>query len=317
MRNVILLTIFLLFPMTSFHGQTENSAPVIWERYRFGDEKLSVLLPKMPVRLPTFARCGELQTVTYFAYAEGAVYELKISSKPSKYAIPKECPKNPYFGPETLENRLSAFRSEAEIINETVSDKVPQWRKLTGKNYTRWFVSDIEKNNRWIEMAVIHYADQKPDLGRFLDSLEFPSEAGKEVGEGTITLGDPGIATERTSIATPTEEKDKPAGGVIGPGNGSGRSTSAAITLPLVAVARPKASYTQEARKAGVTGMVRLKVTFLSNGAVGAVVPVAALSHGLTEQAIAAARRTVFLPKKVNGIPVSIVQTIEYSFSIY
>jgi hypothetical protein len=41
------------------------------------------------------------------------------------------------------------------------------------------------------------------------------------------------------------------------------------------------------------------------------------LKYGLTEQAINAARRLVFLPKRVNETPVNSVVTIEYTFSIY
>jgi TonB family protein len=82
-------------------------------------------------------------------------------------------------------------------------------------------------------------------------------------------------------------------------------------------VAKEKARYTDEARRANVQGMVRLKVTLLANGAVGSVVVVKDLSHGLTENAVFAAKRLVFLPKRVEGKPVTVVVTVEYGFSIY
>ncbi|MEP6705334.1 MAG: energy transducer TonB [Acidobacteriota bacterium] len=66
-----------------------------------------------------------------------------------------------------------------------------------------------------------------------------------------------------------------------------------------------------------VEGPVRLKITLLKNGGVGSVVAVTTLSHGLTENAIAAANRILFLPKRVNGTPVSVVVTREYTFTIY
>ena len=66
-----------------------------------------------------------------------------------------------------------------------------------------------------------------------------------------------------------------------------------------------------------IQGSVTLKVTFLANGGIGSVTPVSGLPYGLTEQAIMAARRMVFLPFKRNNTTVSVTKTVVYSFSIY
>ena len=47
------------------------------------------------------------------------------------------------------------------------------------------------------------------------------------------------------------------------------------------------------------------------------VTVVRGLPHGLSERAIAAAKQIRFEPKKVNGVPVTVAQTFEYTFSIY
>jgi len=39
--------------------------------------------------------------------------------------------------------------------------------------------------------------------------------------------------------------------------------------------------------------------------------------EGLSEQAIAAAKKIVFLPKRVNGVNINVAKMIEYSFHIY
>ena len=72
-----------------------------------------------------------------------------------------------------------------------------------------------------------------------------------------------------------------------------------------------------EARRAGKQGTVILRVTFLANGSIGGISAVKGLPNGLTEQAIAAARRISFEPAKINGSPQSVTKQIEYSFSIY
>lgn len=109
-----------------------------------------------------------------------------------------------------------------------------------------------------------------------------------------------------------------------GDGDGTGRGGSggppprvAGVTSPVKILSKPQAKYNDAGRTNGVQGSVRLKVTLLANGSVGSITPVTRLPHGLTEQAIAAARQIRFEPAKQNGIPVSRTVTIDYTFSIY
>ncbi len=89
------------------------------------------------------------------------------------------------------------------------------------------------------------------------------------------------------------------------------------VTAPFKILSKPRATYTDAARTNNVQGSVLVKVTLLSSGAVGSVSVVRGLPHGLSERAIAAAKQIRFEPKKVNGVPVSVTQTFEYTFSIY
>ena len=108
-----------------------------------------------------------------------------------------------------------------------------------------------------------------------------------------------------------------------GDGDDSGRrippppSRPVGVTSAYKILAKPQAKYNDAGRTNGVQGSVRLKITLLASGQVGSITPVTRLPHGLTEQAIAAARQLRFEPKKVNGVPVSTIVTIDYSFSIY
>lgn len=85
----------------------------------------------------------------------------------------------------------------------------------------------------------------------------------------------------------------------------------------LQILSKPKAAYTDAARSNGIEGHVRLKVMLLASGQVGSIVPVSKLPYGLTEQAIAAARKIRFEPKKVDGVPVTTTVTFDYGFNIY
>lgn len=86
---------------------------------------------------------------------------------------------------------------------------------------------------------------------------------------------------------------------------------------PLRILQKHKAQYTDVARNNGIEGKVTLRVTFLANGEIGRISVVEGLPHGLTEQAIAAARKFRFEPELVRGIPTTTTRPVTYSFDIY
>lgn len=110
-------------------------------------------------------------------------------------------------------------------------------------------------------------------------------------------------------------------GNGLGDGDGSGGSAppprSVGVTQGIKILSKPRPGYTDTARQKNIQGTVILRVTFLGSGAIGSISAVKGLSDGLTEQAIAAARRISFEPAKVNGVPQSVTKQIEYTFSIY
>lgn len=116
-------------------------------------------------------------------------------------------------------------------------------------------------------------------------------------------------------------------GGGLGNGNGNGTGNgddgngppprAVGVTSGIKILSKPRPGYTDSARQANIQGTVILRVTFLANGSIGGISAVKGLPNGLTEQAIAAARRISFEPAKINGSPQSVTKQIEYSFSIY
>lgn len=133
-------------------------------------------------------------------------------------------------------------------------------------------------------------------VGAFYLTSPFDVPVPNASGTGTVFYGPGGVSCWRTSK-----------------GDGTGSATTSKLSI----ISKPAAAYTDEARVNEVEGTVRLKVTMLASGDVGSITPVTRLPHGLTEQAVAAARKIEFEPKKVNGVPVSTVVTVEYSFEIY
>ena len=89
------------------------------------------------------------------------------------------------------------------------------------------------------------------------------------------------------------------------------------VTQAIKIISKPSPPFTDTARTQQIQGVVRLKVTFLASGQIGSISTVSGLSGGLTEQAIAAARRIQFEPAKKNGVPIPSIKTIEYNFTLY
>src|SRR5262245_20529512 len=77
---------------------------------------------------------------------------------------------------------------------------------------------------------------------------------------------------------------------------------------------REKADYTKEARLAGVRGTVILMVVFANEGVLKHILVLQGLSHGLTGQAIAAARKIKFTPAMRDGKPTPVIGALEFYF---
>jgi protein TonB len=80
--------------------------------------------------------------------------------------------------------------------------------------------------------------------------------------------------------------------------------------------AKPKPSYTREARRNGIQGFVALKVLLSARGKIDRIRVVKGLAAGLTENAIRAACRMEFKPAMKDGKPVSQWVTAEYVFRL-
>lgn len=88
-------------------------------------------------------------------------------------------------------------------------------------------------------------------------------------------------------------------------------------TVAMKILSKPRAIYTEAARKNERSGTVTLRVSFMANGSIGNIVVVSGLPDGLTEQAIAAAKTIQFEPAKKNGSPVSVTRQVQYTFTMY
>lgn len=299
----ILIPLLLLFFNISIFAQSEQYAvPIKWERYKIADKDVSILFPKLPVVLKSTDDCNETENRVYYAYAEEVVYLMKIYSKTKKKA-PKSCKEKGSFNEKSLNSRiqeLKKFSDNAEVSESIQNDK--KIIKLKKDFSTDWVFDDL-KNDRWFELSVSHRKNADINVKDFFESIIFSDNpVGTEINDGAKQVfGDLELKQEKTSDAE----------------NGLSLKPQTDKTLPLQIITKPRPGYTDAARQNNVQGTVTLRVTFLASGGIGSVSVVSALGYGLTEKAIAAARKIAFLPVNRNDKNINVTKSVQFSFSIY
>ena len=330
MRILPLIFLIVVASSVAAAGQSvRTDAPINWERYRVAGTDISIEFPKLPIRIDSANPCDQLKSSEYFAYAKDTAYRLKVVSKNTAEAF--FCQKRREFGLGLFNEQL-AEQKNAYSANEI--SNIGSFKDVTilSRKFWRTYVIDDLERDRWVELSVVSRdQDAKPDQ-RFVASFRTNDKDRKitDIGKGSpVTLGDL-VTPPDASSELPRSEKDFPSDGadkqsITGEGNGNGKDGSGLAeknskepgTSGLVLVARPRPPYTDSARQNQEQGTVILRVTFTKNGSIGTVSVVKTLEFGLTEQAIAAARRIVFLPAKLGNVNVSVVKQVEYKYTLY
>lgn len=293
MFRQIAILLLICFASLSAFAQTEKyTAPVKWERYKVGNKDISVLFPKLPVLVGSSDACRGEETKQYATYADQTVYGLIITSKVKTPVFCSQIKGFKEFDEQSFADRLVELKNSSPETKETnfKQDNLTVI-KIVAKITTYWLINDFA-NKRWFELLITDGNEEKAEVKNFIKSLEINKKTqGIEIGNGVDrTLGDENVKT--------IESKD---------------GDTSAIIISL----RPQPRYTEAARKASVQGTTTLKVTFLANGGIGSISPEDELPNGLTEQAVLAAQRIVFIPPKRNGISYAVSKRVIYHFTIY
>ena len=107
-----------------------------------------------------------------------------------------------------------------------------------------------------------------------------------------------------------------------GIGDGTGGGTGGGPYRPGSGVEPPrllrevKASYTDEARRAGISGEVEMEITIRRDGSVSDVRILRGLGGGLNERAAAAVRQWRFAPARLKGTPVDVIVEVAVEFTL-
>ena len=191
-------------------------------------------------------------------------------------------------------------------------------------------IAGVNTGSRILVVQAVTLDESSPIAERFVSKFK--------AGLSTEEAGDPTPApTDGTVQILPPDDVGPGIGSGSGSGIGSGTGSGAGIgsgvgggisstavrppppagNRPIKIDVRPRPGYTELGRLYEINGTVVLRVAFLETGKIGVVSVVKGLPFGLTQQAVAAAKRITFEPQIIDGRPSSTTKAVEYSFSIY
>ena len=291
MKKSISLPICLLVIIATsaaIRAQESGLGPRInWLTYTVKGEEFSVSLPKLPAMMTSEGvrkEDGKRRLERYLkTYDEGVDYIIETFENPEKRRSLEqfiaEEGLNARYDPDT--KRSLTLDGFAGIEYSSSSDTSPGRMQIfvTEKHLYRF-------------VATGPRARTQPLVGIFFSSIKLGKKLdGKEVSDG------PGHSTP---LLSDTGER------VF-----TGREVDTKVRL----LKKPEPVYTVEARKNKITGTVMLKAVFSHTGEVTNIHLVSGLPYGLTNQAIAAARKITFTPAMKDGKPVSMWIQLEYNFN--
>jgi len=223
------------------------------------------------------------------------------------------------------------FKAWSDPNRDTSSDQVIKLGDFIGRWYTQtsektgtqyyWF--QFASSHGWYSVSVRVPKDDSEIAQRFIRSIRLKGKPIiKGVAPDTSESQTVRVDTYKTSDLFKQALKEQPNAkdlrleeysGPLGPT----RIDSTIYSRDLMILEKPRPSYTDEARMHNITGTVRLRVTFLADGTIGAIKVAKSLDKGLDRQTFEAAKRMKFVPAEIDGKPVDIEQYVEYTFSIY
>lgn len=274
---LILISTLLLLP-TIVNGQSPSAT---WLRYTVKGEEFSVILPAEPTlkTLPvsqTRLQKDRHERVLEAKTADGQVYAVYFSEN----LKPRQSLED-FIAEQNKDSRLNPSTAR----NVTIG-------KIHGKEYLSHDAKITEQlfvtDKRLYRFVMRGATAEQNVVQQFFSSIMLgKDQEGIEVQEG-VPVQPP--ADERIYIGREVDQKAR------------------LLTLP-------EPSYTDEARARAIMGTVVLKVVFSSTGQVTNIRVAQGVPYGLTERAIAAARKIKFIPAMKDGKPVSMWMQLEYNFS--
>lgn len=275
-----------LILVSSLYARAQ-SAPESWQRYTVAAQQFSVALPTLPAMTTTmryfFPSGKKRQEIQLGAYAGGLVYQVNVCEN-------GELRKSLHdFMAEQTVHWKANLASAHDIELGGIPGKELLFPARRGPEASRFFATESRLYHFSVGGAT---TNDDPRVKYFLASIVL----GKRQ-DGIVVTDGPGSPYEQDTGEAPLSGKD--------------------VDQKIVLAQKPEPVYTEAARQNEVTGTVILKAVFTSAGNVSDIRVVSGLPFGLTEIAVAAARKIKFYPALKDGKRVSTLLQLEYNFDLY
>jgi TonB family protein len=309
MKTLLILTIVITACAGGVRAQTENNDK--WSSVSPGGEEFSITAP---ASFDGTAVSDKNASRRYYAVSNGAYY-----------FIFSDDPKDSW---QTKTVLSFVAENKATPVKRTIGGLTAEEYFFTGSDAYSHRVMVVQTARRTYVFQTASPLRDDPGPDRFIESIRFDKSAVGKVGGAAglrTVLSATGLTGKGTGNGTSMGAGSSGSGTGMGSGSGGGSGggmgtgvgDSGSNTKSLKLLTKPAAGYNDLARFYGITGTVRVRVTFQSDGKVGPVSPVNSLPFGLTGAAVEAAKGIKFEPAVREGVPYSVTKTVEYSFSIY
>jgi TonB family protein len=260
-----------------------------------------------------------------------ALQAVTVAGIPDRTAI---APGN-VFGPGPV-GPVGRLVVNAETKNESLGSQMIEGVAAEGTRVTYTIPAGSMGNERPIEATYERWYSKELHLDVLIKSVD--PRSGESTQQMTkINHGEPDPAlfeippdytvqefTPRSAVMSGVESDEAAKANLLSGDmrNRAGGLDDRTAPKPMSASLKPtilykvKASYTEDARRNRIEGVVVLNVVFAANGAIHSIRVVQGLPDGLTEKAIEAARKTRFQPAVENGAPVSVRGDLSFTFSL-
>lgn len=284
-----------------------------WKHYQPENEEFSV---ETPIDLRSIGGSGPKVSRKYFA-STGKTYLYVFSDPTSSPDFAKVVARFASASEKSLETGESSPKTQ----QISFLDHFGYWQNIViSRSETRIYTAQSVSESQDDEIAkrfIKSFVTGQDPVATVEKPEVTPSENPTAPDSETpVALMAPSLRSGSGSGTTGTGQ-----GNGIGAGNDTQRISptppNTGVTSPVKILSKERPAYTDLARIYEISGSVMTRVTFLASGQIGAVTPVTKLPFGLTEQAVAAAKKITFEPALLNGAAVNIIKQVEYSFLIY
>lgn len=198
----------------------------------------------------------------------------------------------------------SKKNNKSEIRENNLTGEIKEIIVKNPDYYTsrRYFYS---KKYIYILTALTH-DDENTVIKHFFDSLKFSPEAKQTDSNNGQLLSS--LKTSRVEIVSQNVQPYIP---------DKNKKPDEPNEKKLIIAWKPRASYIDVARMRGVQGTIQMRCRFSEDGFIPRIEFIKILPEGLARQTLFALLRVKFLPKEIDGKPVTSDRVIEYKFTLY